>query len=322
MRLGVRLGIQFPQGVTQVAIASVDSLAIVGADTTVSGTCPPGQTVVVTVGGEAFGTDTTTSDGTWSITAECPDVEGTSVAVVATAGGVVATSAINYVVAAQVDAWIAGLGETRDAAPNDDRINTWTGVVNGYEVTQASDSLKPTGDGTIVQYDGDDDYLLNASAIGSAYGDNVQDFWVAFVFKYDGVSADTGLLNFGGTARRLILGYSIVLASGGLFADINAGDTRAYDAFTDTASYHVAVLQASGGAGGAMTIWLDGAEFASDTIDGAGLDLDGLSLHLGARYTGGVYKGHDGSVKAVLLGTTLTTAQRQRLEAALTAEYL
>lgn len=217
----------------------------------------------------------------------------------------------------QVEGWLVGYGETHEPPPNADRVNKWTGVVNSNEAVQTTGSLMPTSDGTRMLWDGNDDYLENTSSIGSAYGSNVSEFWSAAVFRYDGFT-DSGLWSFGLTSRTLVLGYSLVLSGGGIFADINAGETRIHNAFSDTTSYHVGILQITGGV---FTIWIDGAEFASGAVV-SNPDLGGLTLRLGTRYTGGVYAAHDGPTKAILFGTTLTTTQRQRLEAALTAEYL
>jgi hypothetical protein len=53
-----------------VAIDTFDDPMSAGVSTTISGRVKPNETVTVTINGEAFGSDSTTSEGTWSVTAD------------------------------------------------------------------------------------------------------------------------------------------------------------------------------------------------------------------------------------------------------------
>ena len=111
MRVLLDTGVVFAAGSSLLTISSVPTTAFVGEQITISGACTSGSTVVVTVGGESFGSTSDTLGGVWSITATCPDVEGDNVAVVATSGLLSEESLIGYVYLVQTEAWIAGLGE-------------------------------------------------------------------------------------------------------------------------------------------------------------------------------------------------------------------
>jgi hypothetical protein len=307
MRLGMRIGMKYPQGGTRLSIASL-TRAYVGAQTTITGTCPPGMAVTVTVGGTAFGTDSTTGSGTWSITAACPSVEGDNVPIVASAGGVSASGAITRVCVAQVATFMRGVGQTLRAGTY---ITAWTSQTGGHVAAQGSDLLQPTVVSGVVEHDGSNDYLENTNSVGNTYGNSVASMWVACAFRVDTANSDgfMTLGSFSSSHGEL----NIVCSPTETLVRMNNSSDVVAAAGALGSSVHVLVAQLSGGA---LNVWIDGVHKGTDASVAA-LDLAGLKLILGAAYSTAYCL--DCGIYEFVMGTTLTTAQRQRLEAALAA---
>ena len=242
MRLGLGFWDGHRRAPLEVAITSVDSVAYVGAETTVSGTCTPGQTVVVTIGGEPFGSTSDTASGAWSVTATCPNVEGDDVAVVATVGSATATSSIDYVITVQTEAWIAGLGE---ATTNGATVADIDGLGETNVSVQIDGDVEATGVGTLARllYDTSSG-LLNADFSVSYYAEAGTLSWVFLRVDNAGVYFNATTGEFGSdTSGGLItntkstqngggwdveLEYSGIPSSGVIrifLSDVDAGQT-------------------------------------------------------------------------------------------------
>lgn len=205
----------------------------------------------------------------------------------------------------QVEAWLAGYGEWHEAPPDDAKLNKWTGIINGHEAVQSEGSKQPTSDGTSVEYDDTDDLLINTT-LGSLYGNAVSSAWFAAVVRCDTPSANRGILQFGPASGE----FKAQIGSNLIYVRTNAPGGESLSASIDTAR-HVVVGQISGGS---LYGWLDGVSMGSAALSGP-VDLDGGDLQIGSHYLQNTPL--DGGIYAVLFGTTLTTADRQKLESAL-----
>jgi len=287
--------------------------AYVGASTTITGTCTPGLTVVVTVGGAAFGSTSNTGSGAWSITAACPNTEGDNVAIVATAGGVSASGVIARVCVAQVATFMRNTGLTLRAGTY---VTAWTSQTGGHVVAQASESLQPALASGVVAFDGltdHNDYLIKTDV--SAFGASVADFWVACAIRVDSTAGNHGIFSIGPFSNSHGEVDMLIASGRAYFRMLN--NTKSFNVAGIATGTHVYVLQLTGGV---MTGWIDGAQVG--TVGSVGnLNFTSDKLVLGKYYdaSAAVTESLRGGIHEAVVGTTLTTAQRQRLEAALAA---
>jgi hypothetical protein len=280
----------------------------VGAVITVSGRRTPGTTVLVTIGfdgGEAFGEDSDPGKSTWSITAACPDEEGDTVPIIASVGSDVVVKTIGRVLLAATP-WTSGLGQTLVSG----KLEQWAAQDGVHVATQATVDKQPTPS-VAVEFDGGDT-LVNTT-LGTAYGNGVAALWFAVVLRLD-VVATAGVFGFGAAIGEVSL--SVTAAQDLAFrANSSATDVVKVAYAAHAGARHLFVGQI---ASGTMYAWLDGVSLGTDTASGP-IDLSGLDLDIGSFYgqaypmTGGIYE--------LAFGTTMTTAQRQRLEAALKAKW-
>jgi hypothetical protein len=308
MRLGMRIGMKYPQGGTRLSITSSYSMAWVGQLITLSGTCTPGLTVVVIVGGQAFGTDSSTGSGTWSVTAACPSVEGDNVPIVATAGGASASGVVSYVLLQPLEAFEPGIGETLRASTY---ITAWQGVRAAHAFSQVSDSYQPVHAADSIDYT--PQQHLENDTIGTAFGDGVTSLWFAVAFQCDDPARQQGIMQIGigiGSASPL----TAKIQSGTLYVQSVAAASPLSTSVNT--SRHVLVGQISGGN---IQAWLDGASIGTAAMSG-GIDLAGKTALAGRQYTAGYTL--DGKMGTLAFGTTLTEAQRNRLTAALMSGWV
>jgi hypothetical protein len=279
----------------------------VGAVITVSGRRTPGTTVLVTIGfdgGEAFGEDSEAGKSTWSITAACPDEEGDNVPIIASVGSDVVVKTISAICVAQYDVFVAGEGVTlRDST----YVTAWEGRKGSITLSQESDSLQPA-QAVGIEFDGND-YLIGAAGLG----DDLADIWFAAAFRVDLANSD-GLMaisSFSNSHGEL----NVVLSPTETLVRANNSNDVATKSGVLSGGVHILVAQLSGGS---LNVWIDGVVGTPDSSVAA-LACSGLSLVLGGAYSP-LYC-FDGAIYVAALGTTLTTAQRQRLEAALAAKW-
>jgi hypothetical protein len=295
------------------SITTYPSMTWVGAVITVSGRRKPGTTVLVTIGfdgGEAFGEDSDPGKSTWSITAACPDEEGDTVPIIASVGSDVVVKTIGRVLLAATP-WTSGLGQTLVSG----KIEQWAAQDGVHVATQATVDKQPTP-GIAVEFDGSNDMMVNSS-LGTAYGDDVAALWFACVLRCDTV-VNSGVFMFSSGLVSALGEVSLSITAGKALSfrcNDSASEVVAVDFSAEAGNKHLFVGQIVD-----TTIygWLDGVSLGSDTLS-ARVDLSGLDLFLGIFYSTS-YPFH-GGIYELAFGTTMTTEQRQRLEAALKAKW-
>jgi hypothetical protein len=288
-------------------------MAWVGAVITVSGRRTPGTTVLVTIGfdgGEAFGEDSEAGKSTWSITAACPDEEGDNVPIIASVGSDVVVKTIGRVLLAATP-WTAGMGQTLVSG----KLEQWAAQDGVHVATQATASKQFTvgtdAAGAYVEVAANG--VMNCTTLGPAFGNGVTETWAAAVIDVANLAAIRGVFSWG-PENGTYEGCLFLDGTEQAYARWNGG-TEAVNSGALSLGRHLLIWQASGGTG---YLYVDGSLAASTALSGS-LDLAALTLLIGAlRNTS-----YDlsGKLRTIAFGTTMTTPQRQRLEAALKSEW-
>lgn len=308
------------------SITTYPSMTLVGAIITVSGRRKPGTTVLVTIGGEAFGEDSEAGKSTWSITAACPDVEGDNVPIVVTAGDASAFGAIGYVGPHPL-VWLDGTrGKTIATG-----VSLWSDQETGtpISVSQGTINYQPADSGDRLTFDGENDLLVADVATKTALrcitdGTGCEAF---LVVRFNAVATGTTqtlLWNGGGLTAP---SFGVLLEADGVgslrYWTYSAAGRIASVALNVVASKKLIIGMRYGGSTYVLDVYDEDGNFTTNTDSSISTPEAGdatYALHVGDRNIGGTPFGGD-MFDVVVFNALLSAPQRAAHIAALKARH-
>jgi hypothetical protein len=312
------------------SVLSVTSLvrAYVGAQLMLSGSCARGETVEVRIGGdggEEFGDTSDTADGTWSITAACPDVEGDDVPIVVTAGDATEFGVIGYV-GPQPLMWLDGTrGKTIATG-----VSLWSDQETGapINVSQGTTNYQPVDNGDRLTFSLNDmlaaDVATNTALRCLTDGTGCEAF---LVVRFNAIAtgpAQTLLWNGGGLTAPV---FGILLETDGVSAlrywTYSTAGRIASSTLTVVAGKKLIIGARYGGSTYVLDVYYEDGNFTTNTDPTIGTPEAGdatYALHVGNRNA--IATPFDGDMyDVVVFDALLSDPQRAAHIAALKASH-